>query len=648
MFDNKFKILVIGDSIAQGFNSKTGSFTYGFKNYNEKFSKGLSYGDFLLELFYNDIQTNKALTEENKIKIWNNIEYQNISLAITRIEDYINLLDNNYDNDELFKIIALNNKINENSKLGLECPNSFWNINNEINLQKNFSLMSEKLNNHIKNSNLLLLSLGGNDYQSSLPYQYINYLIHEKNYYSIKKIKQLIIENIQKILDEMKIEYIKFIQKVININPNLKILVVGYSPSFFPLLLKIEELIKKKNPSLFSDFFKIINKLLEDSLCEIASITSVKYIKVFDFRKWRKKANIFYENAIDVHPTELGYQQIAKSIYIYLLKNKLIYFLNSNLKNISVKKLIKITERYKNDFLTLFDLHKIKNNNILNILNSIFSLQKSVGNPYFRILVKNFDSNKIPDKIISRSEYLTLSNVLSENLFYIINKLENSEIKKIFKEIQSNNNDLIKIIGYILNSQELNFLINNFEINFFNYKYVNIKHFFTLYVRKNKKQIFDLIKKIIQNNKIKLKDYLIKIINAVKKDFNNHNILPIFNEDVKEFLYKLSFDENSIITLNKILDSFIMNIDNMKLYDDFDSFFNAFIILEQNLIKNYLHQLLLFINGYFSKYKNKLALIVLTALKINIDNLSDRDWRKMNKIFNLFFNTLNDNKKKIV
>lgn len=35
----KFKLLVLGDSISQGFNSKTGSYTYGFKKIMINFIK---------------------------------------------------------------------------------------------------------------------------------------------------------------------------------------------------------------------------------------------------------------------------------------------------------------------------------------------------------------------------------------------------------------------------------------------------------------------------------------------------------------------------------------------------------------------------------------------------------------------------------
>ena len=107
----KFKLLVLGDSISQGFNSKTGSYTYGFKKNNDKCYKGLSYGDFLIKLIYDNIYSNKKLSLDEKNTIWNNIEYNNLSLAIIRIHDYIDLLNKNYTNTEIFKTINLNKKI---------------------------------------------------------------------------------------------------------------------------------------------------------------------------------------------------------------------------------------------------------------------------------------------------------------------------------------------------------------------------------------------------------------------------------------------------------------------------------------------------------------------------------------------------------
>lgn len=646
----KFKLLILGDSISQGFNSKTGSYTYGFKKNNDKFYKGLSYGDFLIELIYDNIYSNKKLSLEEKNTIWNNIEYNNLSLAIIRIHDYIDLLNKNYTNTEIFKTINLNKKINDCSTLKSQYTNDFWTINSDLAFKTNFDNISNQLINELKNSNLLLISLGGNDYQSSLPYQYINYLIHEKNYYSIDKIKKIIIDNINNILKKIELEYIDLIKRIKTINNKLNIIIVGYSPSFFPLLLKIEKLTKKKNPTLFADFFKLINKLFNESLEYISKATNINYVQTFFFKKWKPHANIFYENAIDVHPTELGYQQIAKNIYIFIIKNKLINFLTKKniIKNISINKLINLSIRHKNDFNVLFNLKNVKNNNILNILTAIFSLQKSIGNPYFKILVKNFNANSamIPTNIISRNEYLTLSNVLTENLFYIINKLDNSNIKEFLTKIQNNDDELIKIIGYILNSLELNSLINNFEKEFINYKYVNIKHFFTLYINKNQLLIFKLFKNLYFNNDLKFKNFLIDVISAIKNDINKHNIYPIINDNIKNFLIDLSYDDKTLSIFNQIIDLLINNFINFKNHDNFDLFMNEFIFINKDLIKNYIRSFFDFINIYFSNYKNKLASFILGFLKVNIEDLSNKDWKKLDKVIKIIFSTLNDDVKK--
>lgn len=648
--NKKFKLLVLGDSISQGFNSKTGSYTYGYKKSDDKFYKGLSYGDFLIELFYHNIYSNKKLSNEEKNNIWSNIEYNNLSLAIVRIHDYIDLLNKNYENTELFKTINLNKKINECSTFKSNFTNDFWTIDNNLKFKANFDNLSNELISELKTSDLLLISLGGNDYQSSLPYQYINYLIHEKNYFSIEKIKKIIFDNIKDILKKIELKYIDFIQKIKSINSKLNIILVGYSPSFFPLLLKIEELTKKKNPTLFADFFKLINKLLNDSLEYISKATNTYYVQTFFFTKWKKYANIFYENAIDVHPTELGYQQIAKNIYDFILKNKITNFLNKKniFKNLSINKLINISNKYKSDFNLLFDIKNIKNNNILNILNAIFSLQKSIGNPYFKILVKNFNANSamIPTNIISRNEYLTLSNVLSENLFYIINKLDNSNIKDFLTKIKNEDDELIKIIGFILSSKELNNLINNFEKEFSNYKYVNIKHFFTLYMSKNQQLIFSLFKKLYFDEQLKFKNLIINFINAIKNDINKHNIYPVINDDIKNFFLELSNDEITLNIFNEIINLLIDDFDKFNNYDNFDLFINEFILLKKDLIKNYIRSFFNFSNTYFSNYKNKLASFILSFLKVNINDLSNRDWKKLNKVIKIIFSTLNNDTKK--
>ena len=296
----------------------------------------------------------------------------------------------------------------------------------------------------------------------------------------------------------------------------------------------------------------------------------------------------------------------------------------------------------------MFNLKNVKNNNILNILTAIFSLQKSIGNPYFKILVKNFNANSamIPTNIISRNEYLTLSNVLSENLFYIIDKLDNSNIKEFLTKIQNNDDELIKIIGYILNSLELNNLINNFEKEFINYKYVNIKHFFTLYINKNQLLIFKLFKNLYFNNDLKFKNFLIDVISAIKNDINKHNIYPIINDNIKNFLIDLSHDHKTLSIFNQIIDLLINNFINFKNHDNFDLFMNEFIFINKDLIKNYIRSFFDFINIYFLNYKNKLASFILGFLKVNIEDLSNKDWKKLDKVIKIIFSTLNDDVKK--
>ncbi len=52
---------------------------------------------------------------------------------------------------------------------------------------------------------------------------------------------------------------------------------------------------------------------------------------------------------------------------------------------------------------------------------------------------------------------------------------------------------------------------------------------------------------------------------------------------------------------------------------------NEFILLKKNLIKNYIRSFFDFSNSYFSNYKNKLASFILSFLKVNINDLSNRD-----------------------
>ena len=73
---------------------------------------------------------------------------------------------------------------------------------------------------------------------------------------------------------------------------------------------------------------------------------------------------------------------------------------------------------------------------------------------------------------------------------------------------------------------------------------------------------------------------------------------------------------------------------------------NEFIFINKDLIKNYIRSFFDFINIYFSNYKNKLASFILGFLKVNIKDLFNKDWKKLDKVIKIIFSTLNDDVKK--
>ena len=79
---NTFKYLAIGDSIGQGFNSKIGSRSYGYKNANEIFNKGYSYPDYLVEFILDYVKNKKNKNNLKLQEFWRNFEYKNIGLSV--------------------------------------------------------------------------------------------------------------------------------------------------------------------------------------------------------------------------------------------------------------------------------------------------------------------------------------------------------------------------------------------------------------------------------------------------------------------------------------------------------------------------------------------------------------------------------------
>ncbi|MDC8912939.1 hypothetical protein PR258_00900, partial [Metamycoplasma hyosynoviae] len=107
--DEKLNLLVIGDSIGQGYNSKVGCGTAGSKKSNDSFYQGYSYGDYLIE-YIREFLVSKQTGNLNINEIWNSINYNNLSLIGAVIKDYDSLLNLTY-NEDFFSLLNINKKL---------------------------------------------------------------------------------------------------------------------------------------------------------------------------------------------------------------------------------------------------------------------------------------------------------------------------------------------------------------------------------------------------------------------------------------------------------------------------------------------------------------------------------------------------------
>ncbi|WP_434336787.1 SGNH/GDSL hydrolase family protein [Mesomycoplasma conjunctivae] len=293
---SKVKYLAIGDSVTAGFN-----FDYFLdlrgKLENGKIS-GLSYPAFFAH-FLQQVNSNSL------------VSFDNLALSGTTIEDWLYLLDaSNPKYASLDKsFFKFNTNLNQvtNSPFGQQISDTFG----------DFSATSyPKFIAKIKDANLLTLTLGANDFIQSLDFSLLSKTfgasVEEK-----LQLGKLFVKNIELSLIKIKDNLAQLVGKLLEINPNLHINLLGYNHLGSTTVKFLEHLLV--NELALEDNFssKTIDQL-NQIIQETALNYGLNYVNVFNDELWLDAKNGFAKNEFDIHPSTKGYKKMAQDLLLKL------------------------------------------------------------------------------------------------------------------------------------------------------------------------------------------------------------------------------------------------------------------------------------------------------------------------------------------
>ncbi|VEU78928.1 Uncharacterised protein [Metamycoplasma arthritidis] len=634
----KFKYLAIGDSISQGFNSKVGSATFGEKRVNDVFRKGFSYCDYLVEYIHDYLIYKHNRNDAKCIDFWNNFEYCNSSLSVARILDYTQLLKNQFD-PEFIEMIKLNNTIQKISNLDYHVED-FWNFNNKENNKETYQELSNRFKDAIKEANLITISIGGNEYESSMPFHLFRLLLVERNLIQQREIKEKLFAQINSICQKITQEYIEFVKLIKTINPNVTLILITYNPPFLPFFLSYEKILKKRTPAIFGDFFKRIIVCFNDVVQTVAKETNSLWTRTFSLKTWAKAADKLWENTIDVHPTELGYQEIARKVFLTLLNSKSFEIFTPKKSNPKVRKFnLKNNKLISKNNASYFEnvlKMPMNTNRIVYIFRVWLEQNKQLQNPYFALAKKTFvkiTDSQSETQITSRVNYSSLSAVIIENILSIIRYLPtDSELHKAFLNFSKEDDYIIKCLLAIFNTQSIIDLIDSVESLYRTHPKISLSKFLNMIFIKNEKTIFNLIKGLSNNKQGQNFKWTNIWLDAFYDDFKNHKPIRILNEKINTFWYHLTFDDNVAALIKELVSLVKGKLTKILEYQTFDHMLNSLIIENSDFFHNLLRAIIDFSIAYISKNKGIFAYTLLSLMNIKIKKMSNRDWIKLEKL----------------
>ncbi|WP_406615627.1 SGNH/GDSL hydrolase family protein [Mycoplasmopsis hyopharyngis] len=637
MQKSSVRLLALGDSIAQGFNSKIGCGSCGYKN-GQEFVSGYSYTDYFALLLKN------YCLENNKEQFWNNFDYYNFSASVMRINDISNLLSQNLEaSNDFYNLIKINKDIEQIANVKVQ--NNIWQVDDSLSEKEIFTINSNRLIEQVKNSDVITISIGGNEYQCSFPFNLIKRVINEPNIYKQLKIKEELFEELKRISQTITLQYRKMLSQIRTLNPNAQIILLSYIPPFLSFLVSYENILKSINPIVYQDLFKEINLILNKTICDSRIDEKCHYLKIFKFDFWKNHTDILCENLFDVHPTELGYKEIARVLFTFFIDKKLI-FSDSNFKylkklnKLSLKKLDKRFNELEKKQIKIFKMPK-NINHIIYILRAWLERKNNVQNPYFalfkretREFLKNYDSKNM---FIRHEDYTSLSSIFLEKLFFILKLFpSDSQLTLFIKNNIATDENIIYFFKFLFNNETIFKILIECESIYKANKKQKLGNYLNNIFYQNKENIFLLFKDWLSTLTLDSKQNFNKMIELLNQDFKNHNSLILEDNSMSKLINSMSFSKDIVEQFEKLTKLFVDFLQNNNIWKNkkMDDFFQYFIIEYEQEIKKLIRFTVEHIALFSIENREDFSYIITNFLKINQEKLSFKEWKYLNKIMN--------------
>lgn len=479
--DTKIKYVAIGDSITAGFD---GTLDKDYKgSYENGVVNGLSYPSYLSRLF----------NQINRLESFNNY-----SVTASTINEWIDLL----------QIASNSRNLVDESKLISR-------------FGKDYKLLASEIVKQLKNSNLITLSIGANDF--------IHTFIDAIKESNITQSLQLIlndnptfgplIEDVKKILDNSIKEVSKrlqiFASQIKSIAAQANINFISYPTPFLKLKYMIDDFIKEFAGDIAKDFSltDFFTDILNNTIKLTASKNGINYIDPVNNEFWNKNSQKMSSIWFDIHPNTNGYKKMAVDLFIKLTNPSLNIKDYENLGNFNFS-----NEFLKSDYQTVS--HQIEIDDYSKVIKEI------IGASDWEFINKKDDFELQIDSLRSTDNFgkrmLRVSGSFKKITQGLISTLVKSDYIKIIDPNGSLQNFLTEnnfkrseqIVEWLLNSGYLSDLISN------------LQNEITKLVEENPEaSIFDdgVISKILINSLTDEKSILNLLKTLAKSDFIQQN-----------------------------------------------------------------------------------------------------------------------------
>ncbi|WP_029513850.1 hypothetical protein [Mycoplasmopsis primatum] len=401
----------------------------------------------------------------------------------------------------------------------------------------------------------------------------------------------------------------------------------------------------------------MINWCLNNAIKNACIDEKCHYLKVFKFDYWKKHADIMCENLLDVHPTELGYKEISRILFTFLVDKKI---LPSNdyptkylkkMQKLSLKKLNKkITELEKNQN-KIFEMPK-NSNNIVNILNAWLCSKNNVQNPYFALFkreteefIKNYSTLK--NTILHHEDYASLSTILLEKCLFILKLFSNDSSLYLFiKNKIFTDDNIINFFKFLFTNKTFLKILTKCEKIYFSNKKQKLAVYLNSIFAKNQENIFLLFKKWLSTISAASKQNFNIIIDLLNDDFKNHYSLVLQNSNLSKLLNSMSYSKEIVASFETITNLFKNSLDpeSISKFKNFDEFYKDFLLKNNEEIKEFVKVSINFIALLAKENKEDFSNIITGFLKINQEKLSYKEWKYLDKIIDKIYLLLNNQK----